>query len=168
MEKKVVKQYYGSQESFIVMAGKDYYATNRGELPTTVKPESTVKLSTLVSDEYIDPVYNYKKKLCNQDDKSYVQVIYVKPGVYSYAVYLTCPDYTSKDTWYWSNWQKDKPTNVVYETQLRYNYRLASKTYTGWKVDDEIDETLTNADYVERQTKGSSVYHIVINNGSGM
>ena len=57
--------YYSSQENMIVLAGREYFADYRSELPKEISATSSVTLETLINEGYIDPVKDRNDKACD-------------------------------------------------------------------------------------------------------
>ena len=75
----------------LILAGREYYADHRTELPDEIGETATVTLKVLINEKYIDPIKDRNDNACN----------YVKSGVtvqkysdkdYQYYAFLACDD----------------------------------------------------------------------------
>ena len=90
--------YYASQEDMLILAGREYYADHRGELPKDVGKTASVTLETLINESYIDPIKDRNEKDCNKKTTS-VTVQKITERDYQYYTTLTCDEYeTTEDT----------------------------------------------------------------------
>ena len=48
--------YYDSQENMLILAGREYFADYRSELPKEIGETATVSVKTLIDESYIDPI----------------------------------------------------------------------------------------------------------------
>lgn len=88
--------YYKSQEDMLVLAGREYYADNRSELPDDIGDTSTVPLEKLVEEKYIDPITDEDGNDCN-GTTSGVTVQKVTEKDYQYYGLLVCDNYTTTE-----------------------------------------------------------------------
>lgn len=90
--KNMKENYYKSQADMIVLAAKDFYSANRGQLPKEIGSTEKVEIKDLISQGYLDPVYDYNKKECQMDEGSdnNVTVTLSAKGEYHYSVNLSC------------------------------------------------------------------------------
>ena len=58
--------YYESQENMLVLAGREYFADHRSELPKEIGDTSTVTLETLIKEKYIDPIKDKDENACDE------------------------------------------------------------------------------------------------------
>ena len=90
--------YYASQEDMLILAGREYYADHRGELPKDVGKTASVTLETLINESYIDPIKDRNENDCNKKTTS-VTVQKITERDYQYYTTLTCDEYeTTEDT----------------------------------------------------------------------
>ena len=57
--------YYHNQEDMLLIAGREYFADNRSELPKEVGNTASITLETLIDQKYIDPIKDTNEKDCN-------------------------------------------------------------------------------------------------------
>ena len=57
--------YYASQEDMLILAGREYYADHRSELPDNTGDTSNVTLETLIDQNYIDPIKDRNENDCD-------------------------------------------------------------------------------------------------------
>ena len=88
--------YYKSQEDMLVLAGREYYADNRSELPDDIGDTSTVPLEKLVEEKYIDSITDEDGNDCN-GTTSGVTVQKVTEKDYQYYGLLVCDNYTTTE-----------------------------------------------------------------------
>ncbi len=81
--------YYASQEDMIVLAGRDYFADYRSELPKEIGETNYVTLKTLIDEGYIDPVKDRNDNDCNYEG-SIVIAQKITNDEYQYYVTLLC------------------------------------------------------------------------------
>ena len=81
--------YYASQEDMIVLAGRDYFADYRSELPKEIGETNFVTLKTLIDEGYIDPVKDRNDNDCNYEG-SIVIAQKITNDEYQYYVTLLC------------------------------------------------------------------------------
>lgn len=89
--------YYDSQENMLILAGREYFADYRSELPKEIGETATVPAETLIDESYIDPI---KDKDGNDCDfvNSGVTVQKITEKDYQYYSILKCSNYeTEKD-----------------------------------------------------------------------
>ncbi|MEG1596885.1 MAG: type II secretion system protein, partial [Bacilli bacterium] len=88
---KIQKTYYEKQMSLIIISAKEYYSNNIRLLPKEIGAQSTVLLKDLVSQDYLKPIYSYKKKPCdlNSNDLK-VSVTKMNNKEYQYSIYFIC------------------------------------------------------------------------------
>lgn len=89
MQEKSKKEYYDKQRELIILSAKDYFTTNRSELPKEVGTIKSVSLTKLIDDSYIDNVISYDKNECTYNDSN-ASVVLTDTGTYSYNAYLVC------------------------------------------------------------------------------
>ncbi|MFA5459422.1 MAG: prepilin-type N-terminal cleavage/methylation domain-containing protein [Bacilli bacterium] len=119
-------RYYESQENTLLLAGKDYFTTERVRLPKVNNEERTINLNTLINDGYTKPILDTNKDACNQEE-TIVTVKRFDKGEYRYYVRLVCNDYDTEDMWEWSDYVfYDPPYDSEYEMEIRYNYQKAT------------------------------------------
>ncbi len=90
--KNMKVNYYKSQADMIVLAAKDFYSANRGQLPKEIGSTEKVEIKDLITQGYLDPVYDYNKKECQMDEgaDNNVTVTLSAKGEYHYSVNLSC------------------------------------------------------------------------------
>ena len=59
------ESYYQSQEDMLILAGREYFADHRSELPKKIGGTSSVTLETLINENYIDPIKDEDDNDCN-------------------------------------------------------------------------------------------------------
>ncbi len=87
--------YYESQENMLLLAGREYFADHRSELPKDIGNTSNVSLETLIKEKYIDKVKDKTEDDCD-DEKSGVTVQKITDKDYQYYVTLVCNNYETK------------------------------------------------------------------------
>ena len=85
------ESYYSSQEEMLILAGREYYADHRNELPDEIGETSTVTLKVLINEKYIDPIKDRNDNVCN-NVKSGVTVQKYSDKDYQYYAFLVCDD----------------------------------------------------------------------------
>ena len=94
--------YYDSQENMLVLAGREYFADHRSELPKEIGGTSTVTLETLIEEKYIDPIKDKNENVCDELNST-VTAQKITDRDFQYYGILTCGNYeTTSD--------KAKPT----------------------------------------------------------
>ena len=89
--------YYKSQEDMLILAGREYFADHRSELPKKVGDTASVTLETLIDEKYIDPIKDDKDNPCNHE-KSNVTVQKITDRDYQYYGILKCDnEYETKE-----------------------------------------------------------------------
>ena len=89
--------YYKSQEDMLILAGREYFADYRSELPEEVGGTATVTLKKLIDEKYIDPIKDRNENNCDFNASS-VTVQKINEKDYQYYATLKCSDYlTDKD-----------------------------------------------------------------------
>ena len=83
------ESYYSSQEEMLILAGREYFADHRNELPDEIGETSTVTLQVLIKEKYIDPIKDRNDEACN-NVKSGVTVQKYSDRDYQYYVFLAC------------------------------------------------------------------------------
>ncbi len=82
-------KYYKSLREMIISAAKEYYSDNKNELPIDIDDVGdTLYVSTLVDQDYLDPVKDANGKAC--DDSSSVTVYKTGEKEYKYLLNLSC------------------------------------------------------------------------------
>ena len=94
--------YYESQENMLVLAGREYFADHRSELPKEIGDTSTVTLETLIKEKYIDPIKDKDENVCDEKNSG-VTAQKITDRDFQYYGMLVCPNYTTKE-------DKAKPT----------------------------------------------------------
>lgn len=89
--KRSHNEYYKSQEKMLLLAGKEYFADHRSELPKEIGETSKVTLKTLIEEKYIDPIKGRNDNDCNFE-KSSVIAQKVSNTKYEYYASLICED----------------------------------------------------------------------------
>ncbi len=117
------KKYYVAQEKSILASSKLYASDHKAILPRRNGYQSMIKLSTLISNGYIDPVKDKDNKSCSANE-SYVRV-QRKDDKYNYDVYLKCPNYFSKEL--------DKTTNTK---DFQINWNVVKKDEDNHPIDN--------------------------------
>ncbi len=89
--------YYKSQEDMLILAGREYFADHRGELPKDIGGTSKVTLKTLIEEKYIDPIKDKDGIDCDFENSG-VTAQKVTNRDYQYYAILACDGYeTTKD-----------------------------------------------------------------------
>ena len=81
--------YYHNQEDMLLLAGREYFADNRSELPKEVSETASVTLETLIEQKYIDPIKDRNDNDCNFKESSVV-VQKITDADYQYYATLVC------------------------------------------------------------------------------
>ena len=84
--------YYESQENMLVLAGREYYADHRSELPREIGDTSNVSLETLVEENYIEQITDKDGNNCDNDN-SEVTVQKITEKDFQYYGTLICGAY---------------------------------------------------------------------------
>ena len=84
-------EHYKTAEKNFTLAAQSYVQQNRKELPKVIGQREKVYLKTLIDNNYIEKILDYRKKECNTD-QSYVQIFKYSQTDYSYIAILKCPD----------------------------------------------------------------------------
>ena len=84
--------YYESQENMLVLAGREYYADHRSELPKEIGDTSTVPLETLVEENYIEQITDKDSNDCDNDNSG-VTVQKITEKDFQYYGTLVCGSY---------------------------------------------------------------------------
>ena len=84
--------YYESQENMLVLAGREYFADHRSELPKEIGDTSTVTLETLIKEKYIDPIKDKNEDDCDEL-KSGVTAQKITDRDFQYYGILECGNY---------------------------------------------------------------------------
>ena len=156
--------YYSSQENMIVLAGREYFADYRSELPKEVSETSSVTLETLIKEGYIDPVKDRNDKACDYAGSS-VTAQKITNSEYQYYVTLICSedDYeTSKDSAEpvitFSPNSKSSTEAITVKLEVKDNVGVASYRYVIEKDGDVYIDTdyqaYTEAVNIELKEKG--------------
>ena len=89
--------YYKSQEDMLILAGREYFADYRSELPKIISNTSTVTLQTLIDEKYINPIQDDNNSDCDFENSG-VTAQKVTDSDYQYYATLACDNYnTEKD-----------------------------------------------------------------------
>ena len=94
--------YYESQENMLVLAGREYFADHRSELPKEIGDTSTVTLETLIKEKYIDPIKDKDENVCDEKNSG-VTAQKITDRDFQYYGILACGNYTTES-------DKAKPT----------------------------------------------------------
>ena len=94
--------YYESQENMLVLAGREYYADHRSELPKEIGDTSNVSLETLVEENYIEQITDKDGNDCDNDNSG-VTVQKITEKYFQYYGTLICGAYQT-------NSDKARPT----------------------------------------------------------
>ena len=81
--------YYASQEDMLILAGREYYADHRSELPDNTGDTSNVTLETLIDQNYIDPIKDRNENDCDFENSG-VTVQKITERDYQYYGILVC------------------------------------------------------------------------------
>ena len=81
--------YYASQEDMLVLAGREYFADHRSELPKEIGDTANVTLETLINEEYIDLIKDKNEGNCDFQNSS-VTVQKITENDYQYYGILSC------------------------------------------------------------------------------
>ena len=81
--------YYTSQEDMLILAGREYYADHRSELPDEIGDTSNVTLETLIDQNYIDPIKDRNENDCDFENSG-VTVQKITERDYQYYGILVC------------------------------------------------------------------------------
>lgn len=91
------ESYYDSQEDMLLLAGREYFADYRENLPKEIGDTSSVALKTLIEEKYIDPVKDNDEEDCDGENSTVVAQK-ITDRDYQYYATLACGSYTtSKD-----------------------------------------------------------------------
>ena len=94
--------YYESQENMLVLAGREYFADHRSELPKEIGDTSTVTLETLIKEKYIDSIKDKDENVCDEKNSG-VTAQKITDRDFQYYGILACGNYTTES-------DKAKPT----------------------------------------------------------
>lgn len=88
--------YYTSQEDMLILAGREYYADHRSELPDEIGDTSNVTLETLIDQNYIDPIKDRNENDCDFENSG-VTVQKITERDYQYYGILICGNYKTEE-----------------------------------------------------------------------
>ena len=88
-------EHYKTAEKQMIEAAKSYAQINRAILPKTLNGESTVKLKTLIDNNFISELKDHTDKIPCTPDTSKVTIKKVSQTRYTYTAYLKCGKYTT-------------------------------------------------------------------------
>ena len=94
--------YYDSQENMLVLAGREYFADHRSELPKEIGDTSTVTLETLIEEKYIDPIKDKNENVCDEENSGVIAQKITDRDFQYYGI-LECGNYKTVE-------DKVKPT----------------------------------------------------------
>ncbi len=157
-------KYYEGQEMSFLAAGRNYFSSDRMRLPKNVGEKSTISLSTLIEEGYIEPIVDTENRECDLND-SYVQATNIDKGEYHYYVRLICIDYdTVVALGEWSNWSTEVPTgeNIEIESATFYNYQTLTSYNSNWSDwTDVVAESGSEIEPVSRIVGAETQYRTV-------
>ena len=156
--------YYSSQENMLVLAGREYFADYRSELPKKISETSSVTLETLINEGYIEEVKDRNGKDCDYK-KSTVTAQKITNSEYQYYVTLICNEdnyKTSKDSAEpvitFSPNSKSSKEKITVKLEVKDNVGVASYRYVIEKDGDVYINTeyevYTEAENIELTEKG--------------
>ena len=107
------EDYYNNISRTIEESGKEFFNDNRKYRPTDVLHAQIVPINTLVTQNYIDEIEDYKGNKCS--NSSYAIVIKMGQDDYEYHACIECPEdnYSNKDDKYCDSSWSD-PTTIIY------------------------------------------------------
>ena len=126
--------YYKSQEDMLILAGREYFADHRSELPKKVGDTASVTLETLIDEKYIDPIKDDKDNPCNHE-KSNVTVQKITDRDYQYYGILKCDnEYETKEdesspTITFTPNEESSTESITVKINITDNIRVASYRY---------------------------------------
>ena len=94
--------YYESQENMLVLAGREYFADHRSELPKEIGDTSNVTLKKLIEEKYIDPITDRDENACDEENSGVIAQKITDRDFQYYGI-LACGNYTTES-------DKAKPT----------------------------------------------------------
>ena len=161
------EKYYNSLESNILLAGNDYFADHRDELPIG-NTYSEVPLASLIDKKYIEPVTDTKGNECREGSV----YAYREDNILKYEVCLVgCGEYSRRGRYCNENISREitasaktKNTKASYDVTKSYNSAAYAKNENVLVTFDMADE-FNITKYVIRNTKDDS--EIVCNTTSG-
>ena len=106
--------YYDSQENMLVLAGREYFADHRSELPKEIGGTSTVTLETLIEEKYIDPIKDKNENVCDELNST-VTAQKITDRDFQYYGILECGNYKTVE---------DKVKHPLYGKIVNRTYKL--------------------------------------------
>ena len=85
------QHYYDTQNDSFIMAAQAYANDNRDALPKNMGGQNKIKMSTLLSTNYLKETIKDQDKNPCDPDKSYVKIFKKNSTDYRYVGYLNCP-----------------------------------------------------------------------------
>ena len=117
------KKYYDTLESSVLLAGSDYFTDHRDLLPTENK-YSSVEISDLIDNKYLEPIKDSKGNSCSEGEV----YIYKENNNYKYEVCIRCNGRLAPGKYCNSEATNSiiatavtKDTNQVYDVNNSYN-----------------------------------------------
>ena len=145
--------YYQKEVKTLEKSGKEFFNDNRNYRPTKVLHAQEVKISTLISKNYLNEVNDYNGDACNQE--SYVLIVKEDADNYSYHACLKCEsdlyDNTKDDIYCDRSWLD--PTKVTYgigEMDTAYIYKGTTRE----ELKGELELPIS---YVRRDNDGNII-----------
>ncbi len=134
------ENYYQTQENMLVLAGREYYADHRSELPKEIGEVSFVTLETLIDENYIDPIVDEDGNECNRTTSG-VTAQKITDQDYQYYATLICNTYEttgdkSSPTISFSPNKKSSEDSITVTMKITDNSEVASYRYVITKDGD--------------------------------
>ena len=145
--------YYTRQENMLVLAGREYFADNRSELPGEIGDISKVNLDKLIEEKYIDPIKDEDENDCNFEDSN-VTVQKITESEYQYYALLICDGYETEEDNEFPVISFD-PNSKSSQSAIKVTMKITdNKEVTSYRYVIEKDgETYKDSEY--QQYKGS-------------
>lgn len=90
------ERFYENQEINLLVAGIDYFTTDRTRMPKEINEEEMVTLEVLINDGYLKHILDVKGKPCNLNSTKVIMKRVAK-GSYDYKAILKCDGYQTPE-----------------------------------------------------------------------
>ena len=137
--------YYKSQEDMLVLAGREYFADHRSELPKEIGDTSTVTLETLIEEKYIDPIKDKDEVDCDKLNSN-VTAQKITEKDFQYYGTLACGGYTTtgdkaKPTISFDPGKKSSESPITVTMKITDNEEVKSYRYVITKDGEEYQDS---------------------------
>ena len=144
------EDYYNDITRTVQESGKEFFNDNRKYRPSDVLQAQIVPLSTLVTQNYIDEIKDYKGNQCS--NTSYAIIIKVGKDDYDYHACVTCPE----DEY---NNMNDKYCDSVWKDSTTVTYGIDGESpniyvYKGTPRSELKEELMMPVSYIKRDYDG--------------